>query len=169
LRAFVPLRIFVSALAVLLLTHCAQDSMAPPEGVLHDGCNALTLSTPADATDAQRDGIIRAAAAWNELGFTHLDVDGKSEPIALRFEKAAGMFHGLYDTDTGEVLINQDLTNPDELGVVIAHEVGHAMGLPHIALSARRSVMNPGNLTVGPTAEDSASVQALCAPAPTDP
>jgi hypothetical protein len=136
--------------------------MAPPEGVLHDACNTLTLATPADATDEQREGIARAASVWNSLGFTRLDVDGTSEPIAVHFEKAAGMFHGLYDTNTGEVLVNQDLTDPAELEVVIAHEVGHAMGLPHVAAEKRRSVMNPGNLTVAPTEEDSASVQALC-------
>jgi len=136
--------------------------MTPPDGVIHDACGPLTLVVPDDATDVQREGISRAIAAWDSLGFTQLSLEGPGEPIAVHFEKAGGMFHGFYDPENGEVLINVAIDDPAELQVVLAHELGHAMGLAHVALSERLSVMNPGNITLAPTSEDNARVQALC-------
>jgi hypothetical protein len=156
--------IFAAAAAVVVaLSSCAsEDPMTPPDGVVHDACSPLTINTPTDASDLQKEGIAQAIAAWNQLGFTQLTLEGAGEPIAVHFEKAAGMFHGFYDPDTGEVLINTEVQKIDEIKVVVAHELGHAMGLPHVRQTERPSVMNPGNLSLAPTAADSASVQALC-------
>ena len=49
-----------------------------------------------------------------------------------------------------------------ELTVVIAHELGHAMGLQHVEPSARASVMNPGNLVTRPTPADNALLVESC-------
>ncbi len=108
----------------------------------------------------QADAVAAARELWNARGFTKLSAGGDGEPIALSFEKAASFFHGFYDPTTGEVLINSTLDEPGELAVVVAHELGHAMGLPHI--ENRASVMNPGNLSVSPTPEDNEQLEQSC-------
>jgi Zn-dependent peptidase ImmA (M78 family) len=81
--------------------------------------------------------------------------------IQVRFEDAAGPFHGLYDDKTGTVYINQGIANRAVLAVVVAHELGHAFGLHHVPTDDRTSLMNPGNLATPPTLEDELAVEAI--------
>lgn len=64
----------------------------------------------------------------------------------------------MYEDEVGLIYINDALAAP-ELGIVIAHELGHAFGLPHI--QGRASVMNAGNLTVAPNDDDRRALEAL--------
>jgi predicted Zn-dependent protease len=64
----------------------------------------------------------------------------------------------VYDDETGIIYVNDGLTDPDQLAIVIAHELGHAFGLPHVP--GHDSVMIKGNLTLVPTAADAASLAA---------
>jgi hypothetical protein len=59
------------------------------------------------------------------------------------------------------VLINRDIADAATLAIVIAHELGHAFGLVHIAAAERTSVMNPDNLITPPTTADQAALEAL--------
>lgn len=79
--------------------------------------------------------------------------------VNVIFEDAAAAFHGLYDDTRGVIYINNDITDPQVLSIVIAHEIGHAFGLPHI--TDRPSVMNPGNIRVLPNEGDTAALEAL--------
>jgi predicted Zn-dependent protease len=88
-----------------------------------------------------------------------LDGVGATDQVRLSSQAAARISLGFYNPDTGEVLINSVLDDRAELGVVIAHELGHGMGLSHVA-DSRVSVMNVGNSTVAPTAADNAAVAA---------
>lgn len=78
--------------------------------------------------------------------------------LPIRFVEGASSEFGLYTGD--EIDINVELDG-DAVAIVIAHEVGHAIGLVHIAPGARVSVMNPGNLAAGPTLDDDAAVAAI--------
>jgi len=131
---------------------------------VHDVCApiALTVSGP---TDAQRAGIDGALGLWREHGVGTLSVvDGVAAgpaAIELRFQEAALPFHGLYDDETGVVYINRAIEDLTPLAIVIAHELGHAFGLPHVPFAERSSLMNPGNFVTPPTDADRAAVEAL--------
>jgi hypothetical protein len=135
--------------------------------IVHDVCAPISLSVSAP-TDAQRAGIAGALELWRAHGIGTVSVlDGVAagaESIPLRFEPAALAFHGLYDDETGTVYINSDIEALAPLSIVIAHELGHSFGLPHIATAERSSLMNPGNLVTPPTDADQAAVTALWGP-----
>jgi len=119
--------------------------------------------SPAGATADQIDSIGRAIDMWSVRGVTGLvlDADGAAPAIALEFRDAAPTFHGYYDPDLGAVYINVDLVDPDQRAVTIAHELGHAFGLAHVARDVRSAVMNPDHLSIAPTGDDEAALDAI--------
>lgn len=130
--------------------------------IAHDVCAPLSLAVP-DATAAQLAGIDAALASWRTRGAARVSMnDPELAPaIQLRFDEAARAFHGLYDDETSVVYINDAITDPAALAIVVAHELGHAFGLPHIAAAERRSLMNPGNLVTPPTEGDQRALEVL--------
>lgn len=130
--------------------------------VIHDVCTPITISSPS-ATASQLTGIDAAFSMWRGQGVHTLE-RVTAGMIEVRFEPASGLFFGLYDDENSVIYINQTITDPAKLSVVIAHELGHAFGLDHI--SGRPSLMNPGNTGVLPTSEDDAAVQELWGPCP---
>lgn len=162
----------LGSLSALLSSACSDAGADATINITHDVCAPLTL-VPTGASAVQRDGIEAALALWRARGMSTLVVD---EPVAgapaleVRFEVAAAAFHGVYDDEAGVVYVNAALTSPSALAIVIAHELGHAFGLPHV--TERASLMNPGNLVLPPTLEDEAALVALwgaCPPAPSAP
>ncbi len=123
--------------------------------ITHDPCAGTTLG--GGSTDEQRAGIDDAIALWTSEGAQVSRVD--TPMISVLFEPAAGAFHGVYDDENGIIHINDDLIDPAQLAIVIAHEMGHAFGLVHV--TGRSSLMNPGNLSTPPTDEDRHALEAL--------
>lgn len=130
----------------------------------------MTSATP---TVIQTSGIDAALTLWRDHGVssigwldrTALVTEPAPSPIDIKFQTAATAARGLYDDENNVIYINDALTNPDMLRIVIAHELGHAFGLEHV--EGRPSLMNKGNLTQSITADDVAALQALwgpCAP-----
>jgi len=128
-----------------------------------DPCASLTV-VPIGATAVQETGITAALELWRAQGVPMLAAGSVvpanvAQSVEIRFEAAAAAFHGLYDDERAIVFINQNITDPDPLAIVVAHELGHAFGLPHI--DARVSLMNRGNLVTPPTDGDRAALEAL--------
>jgi hypothetical protein len=123
--------------------------------ITHDPCAGVALD--GGTTTAQRAGLDGALRLWRDLGVA---VAG-SEPstIEVVFEPASAAFRGVYDDERSVIHINDGIEEPGPLEIVIAHELGHAFGLPHV--TDRPSLMNPANLTQPPTDLDREAVEAL--------
>lgn len=132
---------------------CAAPSDAPID-VTFDPCHPPRIASDAGASAVQVAGIADAEALW-QLGPTGVGA------LDVRFEPAADAFHGLYDDQAGIIYINDHLSDPPTLAIVIAHELGHAFGLHHVSPDVRASLMNPGNLVVPPTDADRRALAAL--------
>ncbi len=147
-----------------LATGCSGPESSGPQ-VLHDPCAPLRVAAAADASAEERDGIERALSLWNGALGTHLSTNAAdASELPVRFQDAAPVFHGLYDDQRGIVFINRDLVDAHERAVTVAHELGHAFGLPHVPAETRASVMNPNNLAVEPTPADVAAIESLWGP-----
>jgi hypothetical protein len=128
--------------------------------VTRDACTPPSVTAMPSATVVQANGIADAEALWRARGIPALGVRA-GVALEVRFQHAAPPFHGFYDDQESVIYINDQLTDPKALSIVIAHELGHAFGLVHISPDVRTSLMNPGNLVVPPTDEDQRAVEAL--------
>ena len=137
------------------LSSCAGEDTTIDR--VHDACAPLAVHVDSPNV-AQASGLAGAFTLWRDHGAPLLGTTGEAT-IELAFRPAAGAFRGVYDDETGVIYINDGLTDPDVLAIVIAHELGHAFGLPHVA--GHDSVMIKGNLTFVPTDADATSLAAL--------
>jgi len=142
--------------------------------VVYSACEPLTVVTASDITPTELAGVSAGIAFWNNRAATRLmlatgqvgqlQLDDKS-PLAasvpLYFQEAAAPFHGFYDNRAGLIFINRQLGTEHERAVTVAHELGHAFGLVHVAVGSHPSVMITGNLSVEPTLSDVDSLAAL--------
>jgi len=137
------------------LSACAAEDTTIDH--VHDACAPLEVHV-GSPNAAQASGLAGAFALWRDHGAPLLGTTGDAS-VELAFMPAAAAFRGIYDDEAGVIYINDALTDPDVLAIVIAHELGHAFGLPHVG--GHDSVMIKGNLTLVPTAADTASLAAL--------
>lgn len=133
----------------------APGSSSSANALRFDPCTPLDVAPDGEATAEQRQAVADALALWNARAGAALtmpaDTAAAAPAVTVHFQPAAAPFHGFYDAGIGEVYINDDLGGHPRI-VTITHELGHAFGLAHV--SGRTSVMNSGNLTVEPTADD---------------
>lgn len=132
---------------------CSTPGDTTPTHVF-DPCSPLQLVT-STATDAQLAAIDEATASWAMPGVGRAAT--APETLSVVFVTAAPAVYGEY---ADAIYINSDLAS-DQAATVIAHELGHAFGLVHVPAAQRKSVMNPGNLSVSPTADDHLAVEAI--------
>jgi hypothetical protein len=161
----------VSAGALLVVVSLVGCGGAPPgdavAAVRLDPCRPVVLALDATATAGQRAGARAALDAWGVVPGLRGDVasaDDAPAGVRVHFRAAAAPSHGYFDPASGQLWINEAL-EAGPLAVTLAHELGHAFGLPHI--SGRASVMAPGNVDVSPNADDAAAIASTwgaCAP-----
>ena len=119
-----------------------------------------TIVASPTANADQRASIDDAIEMWRARGVTGLQV-GDVPAVTIAFKDAADAVHGFYDDANTTVYVNLRLQDRAQRAVTIAHELGHAFGLVHIAATLRPSVMNSGNVTIVPTDQDEAELATL--------
>jgi Zn-dependent peptidase ImmA (M78 family) len=120
--------------------------------VQFDPCQPLQVVAAADATLEEADSTELSLTLWRAVAAVDFQNTQASQQILVRFQHSNPSFHGGYQDELGEIVINRSVTDRAARAVVIAHELGHAFGLYHVDNQA--SVMQPGNLTTAPTERD---------------
>lgn len=101
--------------------------------------------------------------AWSRVIPTQIDVvpqTRRAAGLSVVFENET-FYRAMYWDSQGEISIGRDKLGADDYAVAIAHELGHAFGLQHVAKDERPSVMNVGNLETVPNEQDGAALRAL--------
>ena len=111
------------------------------------------------ASAAQQASITDAFALWRARGIAPFAI-GDAGELQIVFTSGNPAVYGYYDDGAAIVYVNADVADASQRTVTIAHELGHAIGLVHVPAGERASVMNPGNVTVDPTAADVDAVAA---------
>lgn len=143
----------------LAVSACTSEDSSYVIERTHDACAPLALVSEA-ASSLQLEGMQAGQDLWVDRGAPALGRRAGAT-LEVRFEEAAGAFHGFYDDHEAIIYINDGIANREALAIVVAHELGHAFGLLHVPASERPSIMNPGNLTTPPTVEDQRAIEAL--------
>lgn len=138
-----------------------------------DPCSALTI-VPIPATDpGEVQSVEDAVLLWSRVLPTRITV-GEESPeapvVKIVFESGDNFYRATYWDQLGAISISRDRLDRADYPVVIAHELGHAFGLPHVSTDVRPSVMNVGNLEIEPNDEDASPLRerwATCAGEPT--
>ncbi len=146
------------------LVACSASPQGP--AVTFDPCEPVTVASPG-ANAEQLASIDDAIALWRADGVTTVSRADAAD-VSIVFRDAPAAMYGFYDSPHATVYVNTRIVEPGERAITIAHELGHAFALVHIAADTRASVMNPGNLTIAPNAGDEAALVAAwgACPAP---
>jgi hypothetical protein len=148
---------------VVALAGCAADQ--PGVSFKFDPCDHPTVAIPTGTVE-QLASLDEALGLWHAVGIAGFSRDDDAPAVTLEFRDAADPFYGVYDDTTATVYVNLRLDAP-ERAIVIAHELGHALGLFHI--DDRESVMHSGNLTTIPNAADAQALVDLWGACSADP
>jgi hypothetical protein len=154
-----------SYFVIVALAGCAADP--PGVSIKFDPCDHPTVAAPA-GTAEQLASLDEALAMWTSVGAAGFSRDDTAPSVTIEFNDAADIYYGFYDETTATVYVNLRL-DPQERTTVIAHELGHALGLFHVDKTIRESVMNTGNKTIVPNDGDAAALDELWGVCPPDP
>ncbi len=143
-----------------MLAACGVEHTAD---TVYDPCAPLTISVAAELGPDEYAGVVTAIDAWALVLRTQLVVGAgprAADVLPIRFESGDAFYRAIYWDARGEIAVGRDRLDPAEYGIAIAHELGHAFGLPHIPTAERSSVMNVGNVEITPNREDAIALEA---------
>lgn len=151
---------------VVVLALCAAGCGSEDEiAIVYDPCSSLTVAVAGEPSAAERSGVEHAVELWSAALPAQLAIGaGPRAPDVLLVRFVGGddvSYRAMYWDAQGVIEIHRERLAPSTYGVALAHEMGHAFGLFHVAAEERASIMNVGNVEIGPTPEDAAEVRAL--------
>ena len=129
--------------------------------IVYDPCDQISIRVATDTAPRELAAIDSATELWRAVSNVKItrnaanttrNATAADQTLEILFEDASLVFRGVYQDEIGNIIVNRRLADPDDLAITVAHELGHAFGLPHI--DARPSVMNSGNLEVLPIPAD---------------
>ncbi len=148
-------RLYISLFALFFVAACG----APRQrfAMVFDACEPLVLVTPDDVSASEQGSITDAIAMWHAVANVGLMLEENADAahLPVRFERTA-LYMGRFDDKEGVVWLARGVDERAARAIVLAHELGHAMGLYHV--DKRRSVMRAGNNRVPPLPEDGAAL-----------
>ena len=123
------------------------------------------MIAPVAGTEAEEvQSIEDALQLWAQVLPVQAEVALEQAPesaLAIEFESGDSFYRAMYWDSLGLISISRDHLQPEDYAIALAHELGHAFGLPHVPKEQRASVMNVGNLDVPPDEVDAAALRAL--------
>lgn len=151
-------------LSILSSCACQNSDSVYLIKTVYDPCEGIDIRTPDGTRPEELAAIDAAIEYWNAVSNVKISqsFSPPDQTLDVSFEDAALMFRGVYEDELGDVYVNRRLSNPKDMAITIAHELGHALGLPHI--NSRDSVMNEGNLEFEPLELDVAALADLWGP-----
>jgi hypothetical protein len=133
----------LASLTVFVLVSCGVDS-----GVKL--CNEATfkVSTPISysiGNDVNKRAVNEAVAFWNSYFDKTIFVEGVSDNVIVINDKPDRVLGTAYPTTTGETLsgFKIELDSKGNSAWVIAHELGHVLGLHHTEGGLMNKYVNP--------------------------
>jgi predicted Zn-dependent protease len=119
--------------------------------VWHNHPFPLSISTHSTVQDADVTVDWVHSLGGNRLGRAQMEWRMQGEEVTVRIPSLSLVTH--FPSRPGTPL------SPDEVRLVTAHEMGHALGLPHS--DDRRDIMYPQNTAWRPTARDYLTMEAV--------
>jgi hypothetical protein len=152
-----------NSILILALGGTAACSANDDIETVYDPCSPLTIAVAPDLGAAETQGIEGAIAAWAQVLPAQIVIGAgprADDVLPIEFVPGDTFYRGIYWDSLGTISIGRDRLAPEDYALAIAHEMGHAFGLYHVAKSDRASVMNVGNLELAPNDDDAAAVRA---------
>ena len=140
-------------------------------GVPEDQADAFNAER--DALDQMRADIDAKRDELGEIGKTLSSLEGQSATLVAAYNTNVHTYNALYGVKTpfnkgiydGESISVFQYRDANDLRLVLAHEMGHALGIDHVepAKAIMHAMMGAQNLDdLTPTAADIKAMQAVC-------
>src|SRR5262245_28437840 len=123
---------------------CACSPADEVAETVFDPCSTTAIAPVTGTAAEEVQSIEDALQLWAEVLPVHAEVALEEAPapaLVIEFESGKTFYRAMYWDSLGLISISRDRLQPEDYAIALAHELGHAFGLPHIPEQQRSSVM----------------------------